>query len=105
MTDKKTPTPQRSSKGLFKGGFERLWTALRKSPSRSTSPERSTLGQENPGEEMHLVSHAIVVSGAQLVDHGNEVSGVTSRQGISRISFPRQTAHSRMQMIAPQPRY
>jgi hypothetical protein len=105
MTDGKTPTSKRSFKGFFKS---RLRTALGGSPSLSTpstSPEPSALGQENPGEEMHSVPPAIVVSGVQLVKHGNSASAVTSRQGISRISFPRQTAHSRMQIIAPQPRY
>ena len=77
--------------------------ALCGSPSPSTSPEPSALGQENPGTEMHSIPHAIIVSGAQLVNSGD--NAVTSRQGIFRVSFPRKTAHSRMQIIAPQPRY
>jgi len=103
MTDGKTLTSKRSFKGFFKSRFERLRTA---SPSPlTTSPEPSALGQENSGKEMHSVPHAIVVSGVQLVNPGNGGSAVTSQQGISRVSFPRQTAHSRMQIIAPQPRY
>ena len=105
MTDRKTPTSKHSSKGFLKSRFKRLRTSLGGSPTPSTSPEPSSLGQENPGKQIHLVPHAVVVSGVQLVNHGNGAAAVTSRQGISRISFPRQTAHSGMQIIAPQPRY
>jgi len=106
MTDGKTPTSKRSFKGLFKSRFERLRSA---SPGpltpSTTSPEPSALGQDNPCKEIHLAPHAIVVSGVQLVNPGNGASAVTSRQGISRVSFPRQIAHSRMQIIPPQPRH
>ena len=101
MTDGNTPTSKRSFKGFFKSRFERLRTA---SSTPSTSPEPSALGQENPGKEIHSVPHAIVVSGVQLVNPGDGDSAVTSQQGISHVPLPRQTAHSRMQIIAPQPR-
>lgn len=96
MTDRKMPTSKHSSKGPFTSRFKRLWTTLSGSPSRSTPPEPSALGQENPGKDMHSVSHAIAVSGAQLVNPGIGAEAVASRQGTYRVSFPRQTAHSRM---------
>ena len=108
MTDGKTPDSKRSFKGSFKRRFEKLRTTLGGFPSpltASTSHQPSALGQENPGKEIHSVPHAVVVSGVQLVNPGDGASAVTSRQGISRVSFPRQTAHSRMQIIAPHPRY
>jgi len=86
MSDGKTSTFKRSSKGLLK----RLLMTLRKPPSPSTPPEPPALRQENPGEEIHSVSHAIGVSGAQSVNSGISASVVTSRQGNSRVSFPRQ---------------
>ena len=105
MTDGKTPTSKHSSKGFFKSRFKRLRTTLGGSPrpsTPSTSPQPSALGQESPRNEMHSVSHAVVFSGAQLADGA---SAVTSQQGISPVSFPGQTAHSRLQIITPQPRY
>ena len=105
MTDGKKLTSKRPFKGFFNSRFERLRTASPSPLTPSTSSEPSALGQENPSKEMHSIPHAIVVSGAQLVNSGNGASAVTSRQGISRVSFPRQTAHSRMQIIAPQARY
>jgi len=101
MTDGKMLPSKRSSKGPFKSLSKRLLAALGKSPTPSTSLEPSALGQENPGKEMYSVSHAIVASGTQLVNPGIGASAVTSRQGISRFSFPRQTVHSRMQIITP----
>ena len=108
MTDGKTPDSKRSFKGSFKRRFEKLRTTLGGSPTpltASTSPEPSALGQENPGKEIRSVPHAVGVSGVQLVNPGDGASAVTSRQGISRVSFATQTAHSRMQIIVPQPRY
>lgn len=110
MTDGKTPDSKRPFKGSFKRRFEKLRTTLGGSPSQltaSTSPEPSALGQENPSKEIHSAPHAVVVSGVQSVNPGNGASAVTSRQGISRVSFTRQTAaaHSRMQIIAPHSRY